>query len=114
MKITITDLEVSFCVGVPEAERAQPQRLLLTVELDYDFSSAAASDDIAATIDYFAVAQTIRAFGIGRQWKLIEKLASDVAGLVLANYPATAVSITVKKFPIPNTAHVAVSLTKRR
>ena len=30
-KIIINDLEVSYRVGVPDAERAQPQRLLITV-----------------------------------------------------------------------------------
>ena len=39
-RITIVDLEVSYCVGLTDEERAQPQRLLITVDLDYDFASA--------------------------------------------------------------------------
>ena len=54
-RISIVDLEVFYRVGVPDAERAQPQRLLLTVEMESDFSAAAKSDSIADTIDYFAV-----------------------------------------------------------
>lgn len=113
-KITITDLEVHFHVGVPEAERAHPQRLLITVELHYDFSSAAVSDRITKTIDYYQVAQKILAFGAGRSWKLIEKLANDIAELVLDEFHPEAVNVTVKKFPIPQAAHVAVSLTRHR
>ncbi|MEI6195694.1 MAG: dihydroneopterin aldolase, partial [Verrucomicrobiota bacterium] len=48
-KISIVDLEVFYRVGVPEAERAQPQRLLLTLELESDFSAAAKRDGIADT-----------------------------------------------------------------
>jgi dihydroneopterin aldolase len=40
-KISIVDLEVFYRVGVPDEERAQPQRLLLTVEMESDFSAAA-------------------------------------------------------------------------
>ena len=113
-QITITDLEVSFHVGVPDEERTKPQRLLLTIEMEHDIRAAAANDDIAATIDYFAVSHKIIALGNGRRWKLIEKLANDVADLVLSGYRPAAVTVTVKKFPIPQAAHVSVTLTKRR
>ena len=50
-KITIVDLEVYYCVGVTDEERAKPQRLLLTVDMNFDFSSAAVSDRIERTIN---------------------------------------------------------------
>lgn len=113
-KITITDLEVWFNVGVPDEERAKPQRLLLTVDMTHDFSSAAVTDRITKTIDYYAVAQKITGMGKDRSWKLIEKLANDVADLVLGEFQPAAVSVTVKKFILPQAAHVSVSLTKQR
>lgn len=113
-KITITDLEVQFRVGVPDEERAKPQRLLLCIEMELNFNAAAATDDITATIDYFDVSQKIIALGTGRSWKLIEKLAHDIADLVLTGYHPTSVTVTVKKFPIPQAAQVSVSLTKHR
>jgi dihydroneopterin aldolase len=51
-KISIVDLEVFYRVGVPDAERARPQRLLLTVEMEGDFSAAAKTDSLAATIRF--------------------------------------------------------------
>jgi len=113
-KITIVDLEVSYRVGVPDEERAKPQRLLITVDMNYDFSSAATSDRITKTIDYYEVAQQIIALGTDRTWKLIEKVANDIADLVVSEFHPAAVTVTVKKFPIPQAAHVAVSLTKQR
>jgi dihydroneopterin aldolase len=107
-KISIVDLEVFYRVGVPDAERAQPQRLLLTVGLDTDFSAAARSDSIADTIDYFAVTQRLLKFGDGREWKLIEKLAADIADAVLAEFKPLEVSVEVKKFIIPEARHVSV------
>ena len=112
--ISIVDLEVFYRVGVPDAERVQPQRLLLTVELETDFSAAAQSDAIADTIDYFAVTQRLLKLGEGREWKLIEKLASDIAGLILTEFQPRAVTVAVKKFILPQTRHVAVTLTRVR
>ena len=100
-------------VGVPDEERAKPQRLLLTVEMDFDFSAAARSDDVRETIDYFAVSQRLLKFGEGRSWKLIEKLAADVADTVLSEFKPQSVTVEVKKFPIPQAQYVSVCVTKR-
>jgi FolB domain-containing protein len=113
-KIAIVDLEVFFRVGVTDEERAKPQRLLLTVDLDFDFSAAAVTDRVTKTIDYNAVAQSVLKFGEDRNWKLIEKLASDVADHVLSEFRPQAVTVEVKKFPLPQARYVAVRLTRTR
>lgn len=113
-KISIVDLEVFFNVGVSDEERAQPQRLLLTVVMEFDFSSAALSDRITKTIDYHAVSQLLLKFGEARSWKLIEKLANDIADKVLLEFQPQAVTVEVKKFIIQQAGHVSVSLTKSR
>ena len=112
--ITICDLEVWYRVGVPDAERDQPQRLLLTVELAHDFAPAAAADELMKTIDYYAVTQRLLRYGEGRSWRLIEKLAADIAETLLAEFKPATVSVEVKKFIIPETRHVAVRLTRNR
>jgi FolB domain-containing protein len=113
-KISIVDLEVFYRVGVPDAERAAPQRLQLTVEMEFDFSTAARSSDLADTIDYFAVSRRLLKFGESRSWKLIEKLATDIANTILIEFKPAGVSVEVKKFILPEARHVSVSLTKRR
>jgi dihydroneopterin aldolase len=113
-KISIVDLEVFYRVGVPDAERAQPQRLLLTVEMESDFFAAATSDSIVDTIDYYAVTQKLLKFGEGREWKLIEKLAADICEMILAGFKPQSVAVEVKKFPIPQSRHVSVTLTRNQ
>ena len=112
-KISIVDLEVFYCVGVPEAERARPQRLQLTIELEHDFSAAARSNELADTIDYYAVSQRLLKFGEGRSWKLIEKLATDIADTILIEFKPAAVFVEVKKFIIPEARYVSVSMNQR-
>ena len=111
-KITIVDLELFLHIGVTDEERAQPQRLLLTVDMEFDFSTAAVSDRLSRTIDYFAVAQRLLKYAEGRSWKLVEKLASDVADDVLAQFQPQSVMVEVKKFAVPQAAYVSVSLTR--
>jgi dihydroneopterin aldolase len=112
-KTSIVDLEVFYRVGVPDAERANPQRLLLTVGMEFDFSKAAKTDSIADTIDYFAVTQRLLKFGEGREWKLIEKLAADIADAILSDFKPQSVMVEVKKFIIPQARHVSVRITKK-
>ncbi|HEY6169704.1 MAG TPA: dihydroneopterin aldolase [Verrucomicrobiae bacterium] len=112
--ITIYDLAANFRVGVPDQERAQPQRLLITVEMHRDFSAAAASDDLRHTIDYYAVSRRLVGFGEGRSWKLIETLASDIAAMVLKEFNAEAVTVEVKKFVVPEARYISVRLNRER
>lgn len=113
-KISIVDLEVFYRVGVPDKERAKPQRLLLALEMESSFAKAVQSDSIADTIDYFAVSQRLLKFGEGKSWKLIEKLAADICEMILSEFKPESVTVEVKKFPIQQARHVSVSLTKRR
>jgi dihydroneopterin aldolase len=110
--ITLKDLEVFYRVGVPDAERAQPQRLLLTVEMEKDVAAAVAGDDLGETIDYHAVAQRLLRFGEGRSWRLIETVAAEIAELVLREFGAERVSVEVKKFILPQARSVSVRLTE--
>jgi dihydroneopterin aldolase len=113
-KISIVDLEVFYRVGVPDLERANAQKLHLTIDMEFDFSAAARSNEVADTIDYHAVCQRFLQFGESRSWKLIEKLAADVANTVLIEFKPAAVTVEVKKFIIPEARYVSVSLTKRK
>jgi len=54
------------------------------------------------------------AYGQGRTWRLIEKLAADIAELMLTEFHPRAVTVEVRKFIIPETRYVAVRLRRAR
>ena len=112
--ITISELEVAYCIGVTEEERATPQRLLLTIELLHDFTIAASRDDLWYSIDYQHVSNRLLALGEKRSWKLIERLAVDIADLLLREYKPAEVAVEVKKFSIPQARHVAVKVRRMK
>jgi FolB domain-containing protein len=109
-RIAIHDLTVCYHVGVPDEERAQPQRLALTVEMDHDFSRVAEALD--KTIDYEAVSRRLLDFGRGRSWKLIETLAAELAEMILREFKPARVTVEVKKFIIPQAGHVSVRVSR--
>lgn len=113
-KITIVDLEVHYCVGVTDEERAKPQRLLVTVDMNFDFSSAAVSDRIERTINYQTVADDLLKFGEGRSWKLVERVVDNIAERILSEYKPQGVLVEVKKFSIPQARFVSVSTGRTR
>lgn len=113
-RILIDELEVFFRVGVPDEERAEPQRLLISVEMETDTAAAAAGDDLSLTVDYYAVVCQLRELGVGREWKLIETLAADVADLVLGRRLVSSVAVEISKFIITDTRRVAVRIRRDR
>ncbi len=110
--ITIRDLAVFYHVGVPDAERSKPQRLLITVEMGCDFGPAAQADELNRTIDYYTVSQRLLGFGEGRSWQLIETLAVQIADMVRTEFGAGSVAVEVKKFIIPEAEYVSVRVVR--
>lgn len=110
--ILIRDLELWVHVGVPEAERAGLQRLLVSLELEHDFTAAAASDNLEGTLDYHAVCVSVAELARSRSWCLIETLAVRLAEHVLATYRPQAVTVEIQKFILPDTRHVGVRVRR--
>jgi dihydroneopterin aldolase len=107
-QIVIQDLEVFYRVGVPDQERAERQRLLLTIELERDFTLAAKTDDLAKTIDYHQLSRRLLGYGDGRSWKLIETLAVELAAMILREFKPERVAVEVKKFVLAEARWVSV------
>ena len=112
--IHIQELELLARIGVPDEERAQEQRLTVNVTL-YPLRPLSRLDDaIENTVDYFAATRAVKEFAAMREYHLIETLAEEIAGLLLEKYPLAAVELELRKFILPDTAHVAVRIRRER
>ena len=80
--------------------------------MTHDLGPSGARDNLAQTIDYYAVCQAVKALGQARRWKLIEALADDLCELVLKKFKPRAVRVAVKKFILPDTRWVSVEMTR--
>lgn len=112
--ILIDSLELSAHIGVPEEERAAPQRLTATLRLEPQTGFDKLNEQLERTVDYFEVCRAVQALAAARPRKLIETLASDIAAEVLARFAVRAVELELRKFILPETAFVAVQLRRER
>ncbi len=111
-RIRIADLRASGIIGVHEWERNTPQELRLHIDLYLDLSAAGASDELAQTIDYSAVAARVRELVAQLQARLIEHLAAQIAQRLLDEFPLTALEIQVDKPDAVPGATVSVRLRR--
>ncbi len=113
--IRVVDLEIWAHLGVPEEERAQPQRLLVTLEMEVDhFSRAAATDNIALSVNYFDVVERVKSVATLRPRKLLETLVEELAGELLEVFLIHRIRLEVKKFILPSTRYVAVEIVRQK
>ena len=103
-RIELRDLRVVAHCGVLPEEVARPQPFVVDVDLHADLRSAGASDDLADTIDYGAVCDTIVAVATERHHGLMEHLVERIAGAILVDERVAAVDVTVRKVrpPVPH------------
>lgn len=113
-RIHIQEMELSLRIGVPEAERAQPQRLTISVTFWQRAGFSSMTDQLEKTVDYAAVCAEIKEFAGGRADKLIEVLAEAIARHLLEMFPLRRVRLELRKFILPDVKYVSVSLTRER
>jgi len=113
--VSIRDLSVAAVIGVHPWEREIEQTLAVSVEMvpeTTDVRKAATSDDLADTLDYSAVADTITAVLREGKFRLIETAAERVAGRLLADFPLGWLRLELRK-PIATGAYTAVITIER-
>ncbi len=111
--IRIVDLEVWTHIGVPDAERAHSQRLLISLDMTIDsFAHAASTDNVAWTVDYAEVSRHVQQLATRKPRKLIETLAEEIAADLFKGFPIRTLAVEVKKFVLPDTQYVAVKIER--
>jgi len=96
-RIFIRDLLVRGIIGVNDEERRERQDILLNVDMWADTRAAAAGDDLTRSVNYRSVAKRLIAHVETAQPLLVEKLAEDVARIVLTEFGVARVRVRVEK-----------------
>jgi FolB domain-containing protein len=112
-EIEIQRLEVETHIGVPDEERASAQKLWISIWMQPAQGFSGLRDEVSNTIDYYEVSLKIVELAAAQPRKLIETLATDVAELLLGNYPLEAVDVKIEKRILPNADFVAVKIHRK-
>lgn len=95
--VYIRELEIKTVIGIYDWEREIRQTVSLDLDMATDIRAAAATEDIAQTLDYKAVAKRLIAFIEDAGFLLIETMAENVAEVVLSEFPVTWLRLRVGK-----------------
>jgi dihydroneopterin aldolase len=95
--IFIRDLRLAIKVGIYAWEREVPQTVRFDLEIGLADSRAAQSDAINDTIDYAKVVQRIETSLADNQIQLLEKLAEHIAAMIIGDFRAPWVRVSVTK-----------------
>ncbi len=114
-RIALSGLRVRGFHGVFDHERRDGQDFVVDAVLEVSTARAAASDDLADTVDYGDLAQRLAAVVSGEPVNLIETLVARLAAECLTDPRVAAATVTVHKpqAPIP-LAFADVAVTVRR
>lgn len=113
--ILIKDLLVRGIVGLNEDERRKRQDILVNLELVTDIRGPAASDSVDGACNYRTVSKSIIRMVEASSFFTVEKLATEIARLILEDHPVEEVTVSVEKPGALRFARsVGVEITRNR
>ena len=111
-EIHIEQLDVFTRIGVPEEERANPQKLTVSISFWPYQQPGDVADHIERAVNYSAVAEETKNFVRDQSVSLVETLADRLASHLLRSFPIQKVTIELRKFALQDTKYVSVTVTR--
>jgi len=114
-ELFLRDVRLEAKVGIYKRERVTTQPVSLDLDIALPTERAFASGKVGDTIDYAVVVKRIRAELDARRFGLVEELAAFVAQLLLDEFHAPRVRVTVAKLGVlKDVARVGVTIERSR
>ncbi|WP_029686885.1 bifunctional dihydroneopterin aldolase/7,8-dihydroneopterin epimerase [Tatumella saanichensis] len=95
--VFIEQLTVFTTIGAFDWEQTIQQKLVLDIEMAWDNRQAAASDDVNDCLSYADVSEAVLQHLQGGRFALVERVAEEVASLLISRFGLEGVRIKVSK-----------------
>ncbi|MDR9889505.1 bifunctional dihydroneopterin aldolase/7,8-dihydroneopterin epimerase [Pseudenterobacter timonensis] len=95
--VFIEQLSVITTIGVYDWEQTIEQKLVFDIEMGWDNRAAAKSDDVNDCLSYADVSEAVVSHVEGQRFALVERVAEEVAELLLSRFNSPWVRIKVSK-----------------
>ena len=95
--IFLRELKIETLIGVYEWEKRVPQTLQLDLEIARPSSRACQTDDIKDALNYADIVRYIQSVLASRHFNLLEALAEHIAEILLNDFKAPWVKVSVAK-----------------
>ena len=96
-KIFLSELKIDTIIGIWEWERRIRQTVVIDLEMSADIAKAAATDEVADTLNYKLVAKRIQKFVADSSFQLVETLAERIAAIIREEFGVAWVKVRVNK-----------------
>lgn len=106
--IHLNGLELQACIGVPEQERATPQRLVADISLTPRLPFSAMGEDIDRTINYDTLSARLADIARSSPTVLLETLAARLARCCVQEFGALSATVELHKFILPQLRSTSV------
>ncbi len=111
--IFISDLRLDILIGIYDWERKVPQTVQFDLEIGIPGKMRPRTDKIAETIDYSKVVARIEQSLHEHHFLLLERLSEHVAQLVVTEFGAPWVKVSVNKLaPLRNVKRLGVTVER--
>ena len=114
-KIIIKGIEVFAFHGAFPEENLLGQRFTVNIEMQKDIRKACLNDTLEDTVHYGFVHDDVVNIAKNNKFKLIEKLAEEIAKLIIIKYGVSIVKVNIEKPNAPINGifrYVAVEITR--
>lgn len=114
-KIIIKGIEVFAFHGAFPEENLLGQRFTINIEMQKDIRKACLNDTLEDTVHYGFVHDDVVNIAKNNKFKLIEKLAEEIAKLIIIKYGVSIVKVNIEKPNAPINGifrYVAVEITR--
>ena len=112
-KVLIKNLQVETIIGIFNWERDVRQVVSIDLVMEFDNKIAAKSDDIEDALDYKKIGKKVSSYVERSKFKLVERLAEQIAKLVLKEFPVSSLTISVTKpGALRGSESVGISITR--
>ena len=95
--VFIEQLSVITTIGVYDWEQTIEQKLVFDIEMGWDNRKSAKSDDVNDCLSYADISETVIAHVEGQRFALVERVAEEVAELLLKKFNSPWVRIKLSK-----------------
>ena len=96
-RIFLSEMKIETTVGIWEWEKRIKQQVIIDIEMSANIKKAAATDQIEDTLNYKAVAKSVRKLVEESSFQLVETMAEKISELVIGEHNVSWVKVKVNK-----------------
>jgi len=114
-KILINELILDLKLGYYDFEKAEPQKVKFSLEIDYEDKKPTSDKDIKSIVNYGQVVKLIKKLTKNKHYNFLETLAEDVFDILFKDKRIGKIMLKIEKLEIlKDCSSVGIQITKKR